>query len=381
MHNRLNQNAYIDDDWLALENTDLFSKTWQFAGLETDFKSNGDYQALELGAFQIVVILQKTGELRAFHNLCRHRGTTLLEGSGNTGNSIVCPYHRWTYVSDGRLKGVPKMDSCFPDLDRKSLSLKPASVGVFKGLVFINPDPAADFEAFITPIQNKAWPHDLSGKDVTELPPLHYALKCNWKVFIENAIDGYHLAYLHENTLGGPVVEENIWEHHDDHMIWYAVDQQDLRHSLPAKSRKEAKAWRARRIESANMTGYGGVYFLFPNTLITTTPYSLSISRLKPTSAGTCNMTVRHFGRKGDAKDQRKHIPGYDKSSDIIRSELWTKPALESGDFQTEDIWICEKVQKGLTSPSYEAGPLSSGSGAEDPISWFHDSLLSRIDK
>ncbi len=381
MPSKLDAKAYVSEDWLRTENEKLFSRSWQFAGLETDFKTPGDYQALELGLYQIFIIRQKSGDLKAFHNVCRHRGTTLLEGKGNTGNSIVCPYHRWTYVSDGRLKGVPQIKNCFPDLDRQKLSLKPAAIGVFKDLVFVNPDPAADFTDFVKPLQDKAWPHDLTAKDVIEMPPLHYKLNCNWKIFVENAVDGYHLAYLHEKTLGGPLVDENLWEQHDDHMIWYAADEQDMRHSLPVKNRKEAKAWRARAIKSADMTGYGGVYFLFPNTLITATPYTFSIARLIPTTAGTSDMTVRQFGRKGDARDERKHIPGYDKVTDTIRSELWTKPALESGDFQTEDVWICEKVQKGLNSPAYEAGPLSSGSGAEDPIIWFQESILKAMNK
>jgi len=114
------------------------------------------------------------------------------------------------------------------------------------------------------------------------------------------------------------------------------------------------------------------------NALIAATPYSFSISVLHPRSPTTCDMTVRHFGAKGDAKDQRKYIQGYDKATDLIQSRHWTKPPLESGDFQTEDVWICEKVQRGLNSPAFETGPLSKGAGAEDPIRWFHEALANK---
>ena len=375
MTSRLKRDAYVNQSWYDREQDGLFSHSWHFAGLTSDFKEAGDYRTQQAGRFPIFVIQQNSGALSAFHNVCRHRGSTLLEGAGNTGKSIICPYHRWAYVSDGRLKGAPQMKNCFPDLDRAALSLKPASIGSLGQLVFVNPDPNADFESFSQPLKDNIWPHDLAASDVTEVPPLNYRLKCNWKVFVENAIDGYHLAYLHENTLGGPLVDENLWERCGNHMIWFATDEKDQRHALPDKNRKEAKSLWARKIKSADSIGYGGVYFLFPNTLIAATPYSFSISVLHPKSPTTCDMTVRNFGAKGDAKDQRKYIQGYDKTTDLIQSTHWTKPPLESGDFQTEDVWICEKVQMGLNSPAFEPGPLSKGAGAEDPIRWFHEAL------
>lgn len=371
----LPREAYTTQKWLDRERAELFSKTWHFVGLAHELKDVGDYVTVQAGMFPLMVLVDKDETLSAFHNICRHRGATLLEGAGNTGKSIVCPYHRWTYVTDGRLKGMPHMQTCFPDLDRASLGLKPASVGLFKGLVFVNADPDADFDAFINPIADKAWPHDLTARDVVEVPTLHYKLKCDWKVFVENGIDGYHLAYLHESTLGGPEVDENIWVKCDHHMIWYATEEAGVLHSLPLKNRKEAKAMWASKIKSAEEPGYAGVYHLFPNTLIAATPYSFSINTLSPTGVGTCDLTVRHFGKKGEMGDQRKYIPGYDKTTNTIRSELWKKPALESGDFQTEDVWICEKIQMGLNSPAFEWGPLSQGPGAEDPIRWFHSSI------
>jgi len=375
---RLSRKAYTDEAWFQREQTELFSKSWVFAGVESDLKNVGDYLTLQVGAFPLVILKMKDESLGAFHNLCRHRGTTLLEGKGNTGTSVVCPYHRWTYTLDGRLKGAPHMATCFPDLDRKSLGLKPASMGIFKSFIFVNPDPNAVFEDWVGPISDKAWPHDLMAKDIREAVPLIYDMKCDWKVFVENAIDGYHLAYLHENTLGGPEPDKNIWERHGDHMIWYAEDG-PTRSSLPAKSRKEAKDWWTKPIKAAKGDDFGGVYLLFPSTLITCTPYSLSVSRLTPIAPGHCRMDVWQWVGPGQKLDERKHIQGFNPKTGIISSDNWTKPGLESGDFQTEDVWICEKVQQGLTSPAYEVGPLSKGQGAEDPIRWFHESLLSTL--
>lgn len=374
---RLPRKAYTTRSWLKREQESIFQNAWMFVGTSQDFINTGDFRQTRSGSSSIITVKTKDGPLRAFHNLCRHRGAELLDGiSGNTGGSIVCPYHRWTYGLDGRLRGFPNKQECFPDLDRGSLGLKPAAIGQFKDLIFVNQNPNENFDNWIAPLKDKQWPHDLFASDVKEAAPLIYDLKCNWKVYIENAIDGYHLAYLHEKTLGGPLPDQNLWERAGEHLIWYA-NEDGIRHRLPKKIRDEAGS--TGEIESAKTPGYGGVYHLFPSTLIVPTPYGLSISTIQPRSAESCRMYVRHWVGPWQSTDERKYIPGYDKVSGIISSDNWTKHPLECDDFQTEDIWICEKVQRGLASPAYEHGPLSEGAGAEDPIRWFHELLMSKI--
>lgn len=370
---RLPREAYTGQEWFDDEQARLFSKQWVFAGVLSDLKAAGDYRTVNAGPFPLGVIRQKDGDLRAYHNVCRHRGATLLDGGGGSaGNSLVCPYHRWTYGLDGRLRGAPHMASCFPELDRQSLGLKPAAVGVFHELVFVNPDPLAEFDLWITPLSDRAWPHDLGAKDIREAANLTYTLKCDWKVFVENAIDGYHLAFLHEHTLGGPDPEQNIWERAGDHMIWYAQDE-GARHRLPGKPRKEMRG--VPKIKSAANAGFGGVYYLFPTTLVTPSPYEISVSTLTPTGPGVCLMHVRRWVGPWQSRDDRKQIPGYDPKTGVISSDHWAQHPLETGDFQTEDVWICEKIQQGLRSPAFEPGPLARGAGAEAPIEWFHQSL------
>ncbi|WP_305986846.1 aromatic ring-hydroxylating dioxygenase subunit alpha [Roseibium sp. MMSF_3544] len=370
---RLKPDAYFDPDWLKLEQQQLFPDTWCFAGTVKDFAAPGDYRVVDVGWSSLAVILGKDGTLAAVHNFCRHRGAALFDkASGNAGSTIVCPYHRWTYGLDGALRGLPDRQSCFADLDRANLSLKPAAIGVFREFVFVNPNAAARFEDWIAPVADKAWPHDLFASDVKEAVPLIYDVKCNWKIFAENAVDGYHLAYLHEQTLGGPTPDKNVWERAGDHMVWYA-NEDGIRHRLPKKIRDEAGS--SGLIKSASATGYGGVYFLFPLTLVVPTPFGLSVTSMKPLAPDRTRLDVRQWVGPWQATDERKYIPGYDKTTGIISSENWTQPPLETGDFQTEDIWICEKVQRGLEMPGFEFGPLSRGPGAEDPIRWFHESL------
>ncbi len=374
----LPRDAYTSAEWQKREREDLFSDTWQFAGTAQDFETIGDFRTVQAGAFPLAIVKSKDGTLQAHHNLCRHRGATLLDDvSGNTGSSLVCPYHRWTYCLDGRLRGVPDLAICFPDLDRAGLGLKPAGLGVYKGLVFVNPNPDADFSEWIEPLESASWPHNLASEELREAVPLIYDMKCDWKVFVENAIDGYHLAYLHEHTLGGPGPSENVWEKLEDHMVWYATDDGAARHRVPGLIRKQTKSLPSLK-HTAGME-YAGVYLLFPSTLIVPTPFGFSVSSLRPTAPGQCRMTVRHWVGPGQSKDHRKGISGYDKSSGVISSDHWKKHPLETGDFQTEDVWICERVQQGLESPAFEAGPLARGTGAEDPVAWFRRSVLDRM--
>ncbi len=375
--NRLPREAYTDPQWHRMECQTLFMNSWKFIGTLHDFKEEGDFRTTVSGSAGLVAVKDKNGDLQAFHNICRHRGAELVEGeSGNCGSAMVCPYHRWTYGLDGRLRGVPDKMDCFADLERSTLGLLPAAIGIFQDLVFINPDKNADFNRWIDPITGQAWPHDLAARDASEAEPLIYDLKCDWKVFIENALDGYHLAYLHEQTLGGPVPSQNEWVRAGNHMIWYATED-GTRHRLPKKIRGEAGQTGV--MESARNPGYGGVYFLFPATLIVPTPYGMSISVLEPLGAGRSRMIVRHWVGPWQSKDERRYIPGYDKKTNMISSDFWTVPPLETGDFQTEDVWICEKVQRGLNSPAYVHGPLSKGAGAEDPILWFYDLMFSHL--
>ena len=373
MSHRLPREAYTDQAWYSDEQKSVFLNAWTFVGTVHDFKEAGDFRTVSCGSSVVAVVQGKDGELRALHNFGRHRGAELLEGSrGNCGGTMVCPYHRWTYGLDGTLRGVPNRQECFAELDRSAHNLLAAAIGIFKDFVFINPDANADFDSWIKPIAGQEWPHDLTASDIKEAEPLLYEMKCDWKVYVENAIDGYHLAYLHENTLGGPLPGLNEWVQAGDHMIWYATEE-GVRHRLPQKTREENGS--VGKIKSAEKSGYGGVYYLFPTTLIVPTPYGISVSSLVPTAAGRCEMHVRHWVGPWQSTDERKYIPGFDKVSKVISSDNWTKHPLETGDFQTEDVWICEKVQRGLEMPHYVHGPLSQGAGAEDPIRWFHEKI------
>ncbi len=376
----LSKEAYTTDEWFQKEQQSLFSNTWRFACMEFDLPNAGDYITLKIGNYPLAVMRDGDGNLRAFHNLCRHRGTELLEGRGNTGKTIVCPYHRWTYMLDGRLRGLPNADH-FKKLDKPSLGLKEASLGIFKEMIFINPqsNPKLSFECWICPLGDCVWPHAITENKLSAGKEFIYRMKCNWKVFYENAIDGYHLAYLHENTLGGPLPDKNEWDIHGLNMVWYSTERDEVRNRVPIFVEEQvAKMGGAKEIPGAEEPGYGGVYMLFPTTIVTPSKWSLTISNLEPVSPNETLLRAKTwvpnswFGMEGNPEQ----APGFDKATGEIISDNWTQHPLETGDFQTEDIWVCEKMQRSLNSPEYEVGPLAGGSGSESSIEVFQEQVL-----
>ena len=378
---RLPREAYVSSKWFAREEAELFGKTWAFAGVLTDFGDAGDYRTVQAGPHSLIVIKDSDGELRGFHNICRHRGTELLEGCGHAGKTIMCPYHNWVYNLDGRLRGVPAQRDCFPELDKKDVRLLGAAVGVFKTLVFVHPDaePAEPFEVWVDDLENVAWPHDLASSDLEESPDsIVYEVKCNWKVFYENAVDGYHLAYLHKNTLGGPVHDKNVWENFGRHLVWWSTEREGVKHRIPQFVEQSAKNSGLNVVKGADTPGYGGVYMLFPTTILTPNPWGFTISTMQPVDAGTTRLKVRNWAPKGwmSYTYRTNDIPGYDDKSGLIKSSHWTKHPLETDDFQTEDIWVCEKMQRALQSPNHKVGALARGTGGEAALDFFQQCIL-----
>ena len=302
--------------------------------------------------------------------------TELVEGCGALGRAIVCPYHKWSYSLDGKLLGAPHEAQCFPGLDKAELSLHPASTATLKGMIFVHPDPAPapSFDDWIASLPEVIWPHRFA--EMTEGPALLYEMKCNWKVFYENAIDGYHLAYLHKKTLGGPLPDQNVWERHGCHMVWYSTEDSGGKTALPAFVAKAMEG--GGKITGAESGAYGGVFMIYPCTIVSASPYDFTISSILPVGPALTRLKVRTWGRRkgglfGGSGASGRH--GESKAEPIRLSDLEGHP-MESGDFMLEDIWICEKIQRSLVSPRFGVGALARGAGCETPLVWFQEQVL-----
>jgi phenylpropionate dioxygenase-like ring-hydroxylating dioxygenase large terminal subunit len=174
----------------------IFARSWIHLADLRDVANPGDYATAMIGRTPVMVIRdRKTGELRGFLNACRHRGAQLLDGKGTCDKQIKCPYHAWSYGTDGALLGVPFRDEF--DCDLSTMHLIPIRIGTVGQLIFGCLDPAAP------PLAE--WVGSLpqavaaAGAEAWELGfELRYEIDVNWKVFVENANDGYHIQFVHD---------------------------------------------------------------------------------------------------------------------------------------------------------------------------------------
>lgn len=375
--------AYYGAEWFGREQRDLFGRSWVFAGVMSDLAEPGDFLTAQAGPFPLAAVRDSAGDVRGFHNICRHRGTELLEGRGNAGNTITCPYHAWCYGLQGGLIAVPDRKECFPDLDLSQMPLHPAGIGVFGGMIFLHPDPEAAFDAWTAALAGAGWPHDIAA--LHEAREITYEINCNWKVFYENAIDGYHLKYLHWETLGGPAPNANCWDPHGDHLVWYSTEIERAKTVMPYAVAEYLESAEAAKIAGTEAADYGGVYMMFPTTIALPNPYNFSVTKIIPAAPEKSLLQSRVWGPPGSKGRASQDIDASEDGRDPVDgrvklTHLQVHPK-ESGDFQLEDMWICEKVQRALHSPRYAVSALARGAGAETPLAYFQRQVLGALER
>jgi Rieske 2Fe-2S family protein len=375
--------AYVSADWYAREQRELFGRAWVFAGMTEDFARAGDYRCQRLGGNALVVLRDDAGEIRAFHNACRHRGARLLEeGRGNLGGSIVCFYHRWTYELSGRLSAISFERSQFPEIDKSCLGLKPVQVGVWKNLVFVNPDPNAEpFEQWLAavpakhdrdlhdPVQTKT--HD--PERMVEVSDISYRIRANWKIVVENFIDGYHLPLLHRVSLADGDFTRQRWAPAGRHVTFYRPLKPGIDHGrgpVPL-------------VEGVPGSFGAAYYWLFPNVALFETAVSWSTFQVVPVGPAESIVHSRMrvmpeaLNHAGSDMMEIGALPPYVISA---RGKIPEEPIdlsgthpLKSNLVMVEDIYACEAVQAGLESGVAEIGPLARW---EAPMTFFQRQLL-----
>jgi phenylpropionate dioxygenase-like ring-hydroxylating dioxygenase large terminal subunit len=189
--------AYSDSNIYSQEIEKIFKKEWLYAAHVSSLRKPGDFLTLTLADQPLLVVCDKSNRIRTFYNICRHRGAAIASGSGNA-ETFSCPYHAWTYDCGGRLTTAPLMDQAV-DFDPSKIRLREVRTEVFNGLVFINFDEAApglidritDLDAILKP-----WP-------IADMVPAYrYEMvgDFNWKLLLENGIEGYHIIAAHRQS-------------------------------------------------------------------------------------------------------------------------------------------------------------------------------------
>ncbi|MBO6947340.1 MAG: aromatic ring-hydroxylating dioxygenase subunit alpha [Rhodospirillales bacterium] len=190
---------YTSPEVFELDKSEIFMKDWLCVGREEEVENPGDFMAIRILDEPVVLVRGRDGNVRAFANICAHRGVEVAFGTGNV-NVLSCPFHGWTYGLDGKLVGAPHMKGA-EVFETKKCGLPPIRLETWRGWLFINfDDDAIPLEEFVAPLE----------KDFGYIPQEEYKLavktvgevECNWKLLVENLIDFYHVNVVHKTTNG-----------------------------------------------------------------------------------------------------------------------------------------------------------------------------------
>src|SRR5919198_2578005 len=307
---------YSDEETLRRERALIFARSWQYAGRAEQVAETGSYLATDAGGVPILVTRDTAGELRAFVNVCRHRGAVLMDGCG-TRKTLQCHYHAWTYDLDGSLRNAPRSER-EPVFDEADWSLLPAAVGTWGPFLFVNPDHAApSLEEHLGEL-----PTILAQTiDLDELAfhsRVEFGANANWKVVVENFLECYHCPTAH------PAFSEEVDVHPD-------------RYLLEAHPTFSAQYARKKR------TGeQGQFHMLYPNTGINVFPGppNLSIGPIVPNGPHRTERYLDYF-----------FAPGLD--------EEWLREFFAFDDqVGREDTVLVESVHRGMASGMLDRGRL-----------------------
>jgi choline monooxygenase len=185
--------CYVDSELAALEHAAVFGASWQLVAHAAQVRGAGDHAVGEAGGVPILVVRGEDGVLRALHNVCRHRAGPLATCDGRGARTLVCKHHGWTYALDGALRGAPDMDAAALQAD--AIRLPAARVAEWQGLVFVAAGAAPPLEDLVAGIDARIGADRFA--DYVFDRRVVYELACNWKVYVDNYLEGYHLQRVH----------------------------------------------------------------------------------------------------------------------------------------------------------------------------------------
>jgi phenylpropionate dioxygenase-like ring-hydroxylating dioxygenase large terminal subunit len=352
--------TYNHPEMTRLELERILEPSWQVACHLSAVAKPGDFATFELGTNGVVVVRDADGQIRAYHNVCRHRGARLLEGTGHCPGHIVCPYHGWTYRLNGELKGVSERES-FPDLDRTQWSLKPVRTQVAFGFVFVclSGDPPSVEDTWGTLAAELA-PYGIG--QMQPLGPLYIEhWDCDWKIAMDNYLESYHV------PIGHPGLQRMFTPDYQDQMVLPSGVARGISHLREQPSRYWSERFYQRLVGTtctdlpAPMRSRWMFYSALPNLGIDIFPDQMDFFQVLPRGPGKCTIRGGSFAHPDGRREMRA---------------LRYLCARINRQVQREDESLCLRVQRGLGSRSYEPGPLSQ---LEACMLQFHDLLRERI--
>lgn len=321
---------YTDPAVFVTERQTLLARTWQFAAHASELPMPGDFVTLEIAGESLFCMRTPTGEVKAFYNVCQHRGHQLLQGRGNTGR-IVCPYHAWTYETTGRLRGGPNL-RVLSGFDPSTVRLAEVCIEDFHSFLFVNLDPAAEPMDSWFPGVREELGEFVPGIDL--LRPLEWVEipeHCNWKVSVENYSECYHCQLNHPTFATGVIRPQTYDIRPQGHCLRHTTECQHLdRMSYPIDLTNNRHA------------GQYSSWFLWPLFSFQVYPGNLlNTYHWRPVDHAHCVVWRGWYTGNGTPENITRTLAVQDRETTV-----------------EEDIRLVESVQRGLNSRGYTPGPL-----------------------
>jgi choline monooxygenase len=321
---------YVDTELERLEQRAVFGANWQAVGRVDQVECAGDYFTVESAGEPILVARGADMKLRAFYNVCRHHAAAVATAACGHAQSFRCPYHGWNYGLDGSLKGMPEFAGVC-NFERAENGLVPVAVGVWENFVLVNlADNPEPLELHLGDMAERIAPLALTGLHFHSRK--EYTLNCNWKVYIDNYLDGgYHVPHLHKGLNSVLDYSQYTIENGGRYCLQSSpmvASDLSTEEDAVGVTRTGDRAW---------------YYWLYPNFMMNVYDGVMDTNFVLPMGVDKCRV-IFDFYFSDVSPDREEYNAASVATSDKV---------------QDEDVAICESVQRGLNSRAYGAGRLS----------------------
>ena len=336
---------YVDARIAELENQTVFSKNWLMVGRVDQVEKPGEFVTANVAGEPIVVVRGNDGVLRGFYNVCRHHAAAVVTEPCGQASILHCPYHGWNYGLDGSLKGMPEFEGV-KNFQREENGLVPVRTETWEKFVLVNLDPnAAPLREFLGGLVKRVAP--LGVTKLHYFDSRVYDIACNWKVFIDNYLDGgYHVPHLHKALNSVLDYKQYTIENEDRYCLQSSPMVASDEDAATGATRQGDRAW---------------YFWQYPNLMINCYEGYMDTNLVLPIDVDHCRVIFDFYF--ADVSEVRR---AYNEQSVAVGARV-----------QDEDLGICEAVQRGLKSRAYGAGRLSARREAGEHL--FHRLLAADL--
>jgi choline monooxygenase len=323
----LDPSLYVDPSVFVRERNEIFSKTWQLMGPATQVAERGQYVAADIAGIKVFAIRGRDGQLRAFRNVCRHRGAQLLEEGAGRCATIRCPYHQWVFSDDGSLINAPWFGT-EPGFDAKEWPLEPIHVAEWRGLLFVAIDPQEDLVTQLGELVAELKDEPIETYQSVRSATVNF--DANWKIYTDNFVEGYHIPGIHPSFFQAIEFKRFETTAHDGFVRMTAPPREGLFYR-------------------------GKWLWMWPNWTLSLFDGGMNTSRINPLDHQRTELIYNFYF----ADPSRTNA-----IEDTIQRNLAVV---------REDFGICIETHKNYANGSYSAGPLSPHH--EAGVRYFQDKV------